>query len=52
MSDFEIHQLCRKFKKAHQHCLPSDAWMDSGKINTLKRMLPDLKQKVMFTDIG
>jgi SWI/SNF-related matrix-associated actin-dependent regulator 1 of chromatin subfamily A len=52
MSDFEIHQLCRKYKRANQHCLSPNAWMESGKINTLKRMLPELKQKVFVTDVG
>jgi SWI/SNF-related matrix-associated actin-dependent regulator 1 of chromatin subfamily A len=46
MSDFEIHSLCYRYKKAQQHMLPSSAWMDSGKIHALKRMIPEMKQRV------
>ena len=50
MSDFEIHQQCKKFKKARHHCLDEQSWMDSGKIHVLKKMLPEMKARVFLVN--
>jgi SWI/SNF-related matrix-associated actin-dependent regulator of chromatin subfamily A containing DEAD/H box 1 len=47
MSDFEIHTLCSRFKKVNKHALSPSAWMNSGKVNVLKRIVPEMKQKVL-----
>ncbi|RKO99806.1 hypothetical protein CXG81DRAFT_14009 [Caulochytrium protostelioides] len=43
MSDYELHLLCMKFPSIRQHALPSDAWMDAGKVQRLASLLTELK---------
>ncbi|TPX74987.1 hypothetical protein CcCBS67573_g03755 [Chytriomyces confervae] len=45
MSDFELHKLCVGFKSIRKHALTKDEWMDAGKVETLKRMLPEMIEK-------
>ncbi|KAJ3357224.1 hypothetical protein HDU83_008037 [Entophlyctis luteolus] len=45
LSDFQLHNLCKKFKSIRKHALTNDEWMDSGKVETLKNILPDLIAK-------
>lgn len=47
MSDFELHQLCEKFKSIRSYKLCEDQWMDSGKVKQLASLLPDMKAKVL-----
>ncbi|KAI8822380.1 SNF2 family N-terminal domain-containing protein [Fimicolochytrium jonesii] len=39
MSDFELHNLCGRFKGMKKHCLAEESWMDAGKVEWLKRNL-------------
>ncbi|KAK9372018.1 SNF2 family N-terminal domain-containing protein [Lipomyces chichibuensis] len=43
MSDFELHNLCLKFRSINQHRLQHDEWMNSGKVEKLAKMLVDMK---------
>lgn len=45
MSDFELHSLCKKFKSLHQFALEEKYWMDAGKVQTLKSLLPAMKDR-------
>ncbi|KAJ3314921.1 hypothetical protein HDU76_002320 [Blyttiomyces sp. JEL0837] len=45
MSDFELHKLACKFKSIRKHQLTDDPWMDSGKVQKLKDMLPEMIEK-------
>ena len=46
MTDFELHKLCLEFPKSigSYKCMP-DCWMNSGKIEKLTEILPDLTKK-------
>ncbi|KAK9343264.1 SNF2 family N-terminal domain-containing protein [Lipomyces starkeyi] len=43
MSDFELHNLCLKFRSINHHRLQHDEWMNSGKVGKLAKMLVDMK---------
>ncbi|KAK9480939.1 SNF2 family N-terminal domain-containing protein [Lipomyces japonicus] len=45
MSDFELHNLCLKFKSIRDYRLQHDEWMVSGKIQKLKEMLIEMKDR-------
>ncbi|KAI9334813.1 SNF2 family N-terminal domain-containing protein [Zopfochytrium polystomum] len=45
MTDFELHQLAKKFKSIKRYQLTENCWMDSGKIQKLKEILPDMIEK-------
>ncbi|KAI9273838.1 SNF2 family N-terminal domain-containing protein, partial [Helicostylum pulchrum] len=45
MSDFELNRLCKDNKTIKHHQLKNDEWMDSGKIEKLKVILPECKAK-------
>ena len=42
MSDFEIHQLCLHYKYIGKFALSNQEWMDSGKVQKLKEILPGM----------
>lgn len=44
MTDAELHRLCETFPSIRKHKLDSDEWMNSGKIQKLKEMLPTMKK--------
>lgn len=48
MSDFELHQLCKKFKSIRSYKLCDNEWMDSGKVQQLSTLLPEMISKVWF----
>ncbi|KAK9323185.1 SNF2 family N-terminal domain-containing protein [Lipomyces orientalis] len=43
MSDFELHNLCIKFRSINQYRLQNDEWMNSGKVEKLSKMLVEMK---------
>ncbi|KAJ3352642.1 hypothetical protein HDU83_007836 [Entophlyctis luteolus] len=45
LSDFQLHSLCKKFKSIRKYALINNEWMDSGKVQLLKRILPDMIAK-------
>ncbi|KAI8637818.1 SNF2 family N-terminal domain-containing protein [Parasitella parasitica] len=45
MSDFELDRFCKEEKKIKRHCLKNQEWMDSGKVEKLKELLPKYKKK-------
>ncbi|KAL9551869.1 hypothetical protein MBANPS3_004051 [Mucor bainieri] len=45
MSDFEIDRFCRDEKRIQHYALKNQEWMDSGKIERLKLLLPKFKQQ-------
>ncbi|KAI8620816.1 SNF2 family N-terminal domain-containing protein [Chytriomyces sp. MP71] len=45
MSDFELHKLCMNFKSIKKHALNADQWMDSGKVQSLSKLLPAMLEK-------
>ena len=51
-SDFELHELCRKFKSLNKFVLTEKEIVDSGKLKMLDDIHPPLKekkQKVLFS---
>ncbi|KAF9582353.1 hypothetical protein BGW38_000312 [Lunasporangiospora selenospora] len=42
MSDFEIHRMCKKYKRLHRFALTGDPWMDAGKVKELNTILPPM----------
>ncbi|KAG4302153.1 hypothetical protein PCANB_001463 [Pneumocystis canis] len=44
MTDFELHQLCKKFPSIHSYALKGTPWMDSGKVQKLKDLLIENKK--------
>ena len=48
MSDFELHGLCLKFPSIESYQLSSNEWMDCGKVEKLKELLPGMIAKVFF----
>ncbi|KAJ3091441.1 ATP-dependent helicase smarcad1, partial [Quaeritorhiza haematococci] len=53
MSDFELHELCRRYKSVNSFKLEDDVLFDSGKLRKLREMLPAMIEKgdriVMFS---
>ncbi|KAI7905409.1 SNF2 family N-terminal domain-containing protein [Cokeromyces recurvatus] len=45
MSDFELHKLCIENRTIKHHQLKNEEWMDSGKIERLKTLLPQIKKE-------
>ncbi|KAK4512595.1 uncharacterized protein ATC70_003298 [Mucor velutinosus] len=45
MSDFEIDRFCREEKRIQRYSLKNQEWMDSGKIERLKVLLPKFKKE-------
>ncbi|GAN09686.1 SNF2 family DNA-dependent ATPase [Mucor ambiguus] len=45
MSDFEIDRFCREEKRIQHYSLKNQEWMDSGKIERLKLLLPKFKKE-------
>ncbi|CEP09438.1 hypothetical protein [Parasitella parasitica] len=45
MSDFELDRFCKGEKKIKHFCLKNQEWMDSGKIEKLKELLPAYKKQ-------
>ncbi|BFZ63591.1 DNA-dependent ATPase fun30 [Saitoella coloradoensis] len=43
MSDFELHNLCGKFRTIRRFQLDEQTWMEAGKVEKLKDMLPTMK---------
>ncbi|KAJ3207403.1 hypothetical protein HDU82_003761 [Entophlyctis luteolus] len=50
LSDFQLHSLCKKFKSIRKYALINNEWMDSGKVQLLKRILPDMIAKFLRLD--
>lgn len=44
-SDFELHELCLKFKSLNRFILPQNLILESGKMQVLDQILPQLKEK-------
>lgn len=44
MTDAELHRLCETFPSIRKHKLAEEEWMNSGKIQKLKEMLPVMKE--------
>ncbi|KTW30700.1 hypothetical protein T552_00412 [Pneumocystis carinii B80] len=45
MTDFEIHQLCKKFPSIQSFALKGTPWMNSGKVEKLKYILMEAKER-------
>ncbi|KAG5518909.1 hypothetical protein PMAC_002440 [Pneumocystis sp. 'macacae'] len=45
MTDFELHQLCKKFPSIHSFALKGTPWMNCGKVEKLKNLLIEKKEK-------
>ncbi|KAI9491570.1 SNF2 family N-terminal domain-containing protein [Zychaea mexicana] len=45
MSDFELNRLCKDHKSISKFALKKQEWMDSGKVEKLKELLPAMKAK-------
>ncbi|KAI9315776.1 hypothetical protein BX666DRAFT_347644 [Dichotomocladium elegans] len=45
MSDFELDKLCKNHKSISSFALKNNEWMDSGKVEKLKELLPAMKSK-------
>ncbi|KAJ3414260.1 hypothetical protein HDV05_006789 [Chytridiales sp. JEL 0842] len=45
MSDFELNKLCKNFKSIKRYQLANEEWMDAGKVQKLKEMLPALIER-------
>ncbi|KAM4809995.1 SWI/SNF-related matrix-associated actin-dependent regulator of chromatin subfamily A containing DEAD/H box 1 [Rhinophrynus dorsalis] len=45
MTDFELHRLCSEFTSLSQFKLEKELILDSGKFETLDRLLSDIKKK-------
>ncbi|QSL64134.1 hypothetical protein MERGE_000289 [Pneumocystis wakefieldiae] len=45
MTDFEIHQLCKKFPSIQSFALKGTPWMNSGKVEKLKCLLIEAKER-------
>ncbi|ORZ18553.1 SNF2 family N-terminal domain-domain-containing protein [Absidia repens] len=44
MTDFELNRLCKDHKSIQHHMLTNEEWMDAGKVQHLKQLLPRMKQ--------
>ncbi|KAI8340989.1 SNF2 family DNA-dependent ATPase [Choanephora cucurbitarum] len=45
MSDFELNSLCKEERTIKSYQLSNNEWMDSGKIDQLKMLLPKFKRE-------
>ncbi|EMR11420.1 hypothetical protein PNEG_00443 [Pneumocystis murina B123] len=45
MTDFEIHQLCKKFPSIQSFALKGTPWMNAGKVEKLKYLLIEAKER-------
>ncbi|KAI8144965.1 SNF2 family N-terminal domain-containing protein [Fennellomyces sp. T-0311] len=45
LSDFELNKLCQEHKSISSFALSNQEWMDSGKVDKLKELLPAKKAK-------
>ncbi|KAG4306157.1 hypothetical protein PORY_000145 [Pneumocystis oryctolagi] len=45
MTDFELHQLCKKFPSIRSFALKGTPWMNCGKVEKLKNLLIEKKEK-------
>ncbi|KAI9272902.1 SNF2 family N-terminal domain-containing protein [Phascolomyces articulosus] len=45
MTDFELNRLCCDHRSIKKYALQKQEWMDSGKIDFLKKLLPAMKAK-------
>ncbi|KAI7877169.1 SNF2 family DNA-dependent ATPase [Lichtheimia hyalospora FSU 10163] len=45
MTDFELDKLCRNHKSIKQYALQNKEWMNAGKVEKLKKLLPAMKQE-------
>ena len=45
MWDFTLHQLCLEYPAITKYALANNEWMDSGKVDLLKKMLPEMKAR-------
>ncbi|KAI8900340.1 SNF2 family N-terminal domain-containing protein [Globomyces pollinis-pini] len=44
MSDFALHKLCRNYERMKEYVLEEKDWMNGGKVEALKRLLPEMKK--------
>ncbi|CDS10310.1 hypothetical protein LRAMOSA02986 [Lichtheimia ramosa] len=45
MTDFELDKLCRNHKSIKQYALKNKEWMNAGKVDKLKHLLPAMKEE-------
>ncbi|KAI7863891.1 P-loop containing nucleoside triphosphate hydrolase protein [Spinellus fusiger] len=45
MTDLELNRLCNDHRSIKQYALKNEEWMDSGKVNRLKNLLSEMKEK-------
>ena len=45
MWDFSLHKLCLEYPSISRHALANNEWMDSGKVDMLKKLLPEMKAR-------
>lgn len=45
MWDFTLHKLCLEYPSIRKFALSQDEWMNAGKIDTLKKLLPEMKAR-------
>ncbi|KAI9301704.1 SNF2 family N-terminal domain-containing protein [Cunninghamella echinulata] len=45
MTDFELMRLCRDHKSIRSFMLDNEEWMEAGKVQRLKQILPTIKQQ-------
>ncbi|CCJ28193.1 unnamed protein product [Pneumocystis jirovecii] len=45
MTDFELHQLCKKYPSIHSFALKGTPWMNCGKVEKLKNLLIEKKER-------
>jgi SWI/SNF-related matrix-associated actin-dependent regulator of chromatin subfamily A containing DEAD/H box 1 len=45
MWDFTLHKLCLEYPSIQRFGLSEDQWMDAGKVDMLKKLLPEMKAR-------
>jgi len=45
MWDFSLHKLCLEYPSITKHALVNNEWMDSGKVDMLKKLSPEMKAR-------
>lgn len=45
MWDFTLHKLCLEYPSISRFALAEDEWMQAGKIDMLKKLLPEMKAR-------
>ena len=45
MWDFTLHKLCLEYPSIRKFALSQDEWMNAGKIDMLKKLLPEMKAR-------